>query len=66
MLHKKIKRRVIMTEKDLLIQDLRRENKNLREEISKLMEDLKLMEEKINLERCNICTYCHMVEEENK
>ena len=49
-----------MTEKDLLIQDLRRENKNLKEEISKLME------EKINLERCNICTYCPMVEEENK
>ena len=41
-----------MTEKDLLIQDLRRENKRLKEEISKLMEDLKLMEEKINLEPC--------------
>ena len=40
-----------MTEKDLLIQDLRRENKRLKEEISKLME------EKRNLERCNICRY---------
>ena len=62
-----------MTEKDLLIQDLRRENKNLKEELSKLLE------EKRNLERCNICrygspsglsckpcTYCHTIEEENK
>lgn len=40
-----------MTEKDLLIQDLRRENKNLKEEISKLME------EKINLAPCNVCRY---------
>ena len=40
-----------MTEKDLLIQDLRRENKRLKEEISKLME------EKINLVPCHVCRY---------
>ena len=40
-----------MTEKDLLIQDLRRENKNLKKEISKLLE------EKINLVPCNVCRY---------